>query len=64
MAALRPTSAVPSFDVTPVKVHPPGAGSRTMMQETEGAINYVSVSLVAVIRRAYKVDTAQLAPPG
>lgn len=52
-----------TFDVASVKRHADTDVSGTMMQELPGTLNYRRVNLIAVIRRAFDVETSQIKRP-
>ena len=53
----------PAFDVASVKLHSASNPLATMMQELPGSLQYRKVNLIAVIRRAYGVETQQIVAP-
>jgi uncharacterized protein (TIGR03435 family) len=56
-------AASPAFDVASVKPHQPDNPLGTMMQELPGRIQYRKIPLLAVIRRAYDVQSQQIVGP-
>jgi uncharacterized protein (TIGR03435 family) len=53
----------PAFDVASVKIHPESNPMGTMMLEQPGHIQYNRIILLAVIRRAYGVESQQIVGP-
>ncbi|HEY7392431.1 MAG TPA: TIGR03435 family protein [Bryobacteraceae bacterium] len=53
----------PAFDVASVKLHQASNPLGAMMQELPGRIQYRKITLLAVIRRAYNVQSQQIIGP-
>jgi len=63
LATAQPHETPPAFDVASVKLHSASNLLGTMMQELPGSLQYRKVNLIAVIRRAYGVETQQVVAP-
>jgi len=59
----QPPDVTPTFDVASVKPHQESNPLGTMMQELPGRIQYRRINLLAAIRRAYNVESRQIAGP-
>jgi uncharacterized protein (TIGR03435 family) len=59
----QPQEAPPAFDAASVKPHDESNPLGTMMQERPGNIHYRRINLLAVIRRAYNVESQQIVAP-
>lgn len=61
--SVQPHEAPATFDVASVKLHPKRNPLGTMMQELPGHIQYRRINLLAVICRAYNVESQQIIGP-
>lgn len=59
----QPLQAPPAFDVASVRPHQQSNPLGTMMQEQPGSIHYRKINVLAVIRRAYNVESQQVVGP-
>ena len=59
----QPETVSPAFDVASVKSHLSSNPLGTMMQELPGTIQYRRITLLAVMRRAYNVQSEQIIGP-
>src|SRR6516165_6291141 len=62
-AAAQSQEQSPAFDVASVKPFPENNPMGTMMQELPGNLHYRRINLVAVMRRAYGVESQQIVAP-